>query len=817
MRLPKADSHRISVAFFITLFSALVLCLCIFVVGGGSAVAEQKPYDELIPDYCSFSTPARIAACEGKIALFDGGEIVLIEDTKVTRFPTGVEDCDKLCLSDSAVCLLRGMGEDEDAHPEILAFSLAGDPIDLSVPTEQLNDVACSGDSLYVLSSFLSVKEYSLSDGSEKGSFALTRGSLYFAVAEDGFYFRTVYGSVFKKTKEGYSSNQSVGADVSVFAVSNGKLLYVKDGKVCALGADAPLLSSGGSGDVGFKEITDLAAAEGRLYVLDAPNQAIKVYDCNGESCTFKKMIGSYGSDLKRLKDPVAISVAEGKIAVADAQRGSVFTGGGARALNGRAVNKPTDLVIAGGSIYLADDGVLFKYDEEYIKTTEYRIGNGCTTVAAAPDGTIYAASGKEVYRKRATESDFVRFLTLEKPVREINVGIGGKILYVRLEDRLLPYSQDGVRLGSLQTSAVTGFAVDYRGNVFLLSGNELLRCARTLEGYSEPVRYTLPSGYDRYADLCLDTDGTLYLIADHNVLIYPKSVFDVYVAEDSNFVDTVPDVSPRFVCEVVRDSAISYVAPDNFEDITPIPIGTKLMCYAVVGHGADEYVRVETEKGTVYIPKSDVKIFEEGAAPISKARCLLPAIGSKVVGVNLYDEPSKLAIAAGREPLFKALGKEDIFDVLATVAVDESGKDAWGFYRVSYQDKIAYVLIDEVVSVDDDPPPTPTRYPAKVKSEGLGKTVPVYKEASLDSEIVARLTDGTEIDMLETLDQNKEFISVLYEGEVYYVLSSNLALGGLSGGQVLAIVLAVVAVVGSVLTILILRASKKRNITQKE
>ena len=76
MRLPKADSHRISIAFFITLFSALVLCLCIFCVGGSSAVAEQKPYSELISDYCSFSTPARIAVCDGKIAVFDGGRIV---------------------------------------------------------------------------------------------------------------------------------------------------------------------------------------------------------------------------------------------------------------------------------------------------------------------------------------------------------------------------------------------------------------------------------------------------------------------------------------------------------------------------------------------------------------------------------------------------------------------------------------------------------------------------------------------------------------------------------------------------------------------
>ncbi|MBQ7712386.1 MAG: hypothetical protein IJT69_01070, partial [Clostridia bacterium] len=69
----------------------------------------------------------------------------------------------------------------------------------------------------------------------------------------------------------------------------------------------------------------------------------------------------------------------------------------------------------------------------------------------------------------------------------------------------------------------------------------------------------------------------------------------------------------------------------------------------------------------------------------------------------------------------------------------------------------------------------------------------------------------------LEPIDQNKEFIQVLYEGEIRYVLSANLGQGGLSGGQILAIVLSVVAVVGSVLTILILRANKRHKRYHKE
>ena len=129
----------------------------------------------------------------------------------------------------------------------------------------------------------------------------------------------------------------------------------------------------------------------------------------------------------------------------------------------------------------------------------------------------------------------------------------------------------------------------------------------------------------------------------------------------------------------------------------------------------------------------------------------------------------------------------------------------------------VGYVRADEVVSPDDDPQPAPKTYEVQIKSDGLGKTVAVYKEASTDSEIVASLSDGSKIKALEPLDNEKQFTMVLYEGEVCYVMTANLGQGGLSGGQVLAIVLTVVAAVGSVLTILILRANKKHKRNQKE
>ena len=818
MRLQRAESRRITISLFVFILAS-VLALCVFSVQA-TALAEPLLYDELIPDYFSFVAPTRIAACEDAFAVFDSGKVVLFIGSTRKVFPVyenGTEgdlvtECDKLCVSEAGVYLLVGV---KNRSPKIISFTLEGERRDTAYPSENVPDMTLSGNRLYTLSSMTTVICYDTADGAEESRFDLPsmwEWSEKFAFDGENFFFLSVIDkAIFEK--DDYDRKQNIDISDSPLLAADG-MLYYRDklGDLRLFGEENPILKPG-TGDERVASISDFAIADGKIYVADKANRSVKIFDL--ETGDFLKMIGSYGSDLGRLRNPVSISVKGGKIAVADSARVTVFSADGSDALKGRNISDPTDLVFAGDMIYLADGGILYEYNSGFVKTSmEYGIGtDDCLFVAAAPDGTVYASSGKDIYRKKADESYFSRFLTLEKEVGGLNIGIGGKLIYVLSGQTLGAYSQEGTLLSALVVKeAVGSFSVDYRGNVFFLSEQgKMLKYVRNLEGYAEPEVYDLAEGYDAFTDFVLDSDGRAYVIADHNVLVYPKTAFGVFIAEDSDFdKDKEEIIAPRVICEVEKAYTIAYIAPDNFEDITPITKGTRLMCYATVKYGEDDYLRVETEKGAAYIPKSDVKVYEEGAAPLSKARCLLPAIGTQVVGVNLYAEPSHLDVKAGKNILFRALGKAEVFDVISYVAVDEKGKDVWGFYRVSYQGKTAYVLADEVVSVDDEPEPMPPRYKARVKSDALGKTVVVYKEASRESEAVAYLTDGTEIYTLEPIDENKEFISVIYEGEVCYILSANLGQGGLSGGQILAIVLSVAAVVGSVLTVLILRANKK-------
>ena len=802
-------------ALFVFLF-ALIFVQCIFVVND-TAFAEQKEYEELISDYFSFSAPTHVAAGDGIVAVFDRGQVVLFRGDSRTVFPVEVTECNKMCVSAQGVFLLSGVSEEEETTPELHVYTLSGQAKALALPMAGVTDIALSGTTLYTLSSETNLRGYSAEDGTQLSLFVPGKKYLFHLAAEgEDIYLISLLGRVFRKAgDELLSPEEKLEGNEAHFSLFGGNLFFEKEGSIYAYGASRFLEKERGTGDALFSRAIDFAFSDGLLYLLDGNNLAVKIYDA--ETKAYRGMIGSFGKDLGRLDTPVALDVSDGKVVVADSARVSVFTAEGARPLNGRAVTDPTDVVFAGESVFLADEGILWEYVGGSAK--DHGLGEGaCRYVAAAPDGTVYASSGREVYCKKPDESFFKLLLTEEKTVEGLHVGIGGQVFYVLAGGSLRTYSSDGVCLRTLMMGEkVTSFAVDYRGNVFFLSGKRILRYARTLDGYLYSSAFSLPSSYGTFSDFTFAADGRSYVIADHNVLIYSKEALGVFVASDSDFKDTAPALTPRFVCEVTKDRAIAYVAPDNFEDISSLSRGTKLMGYAIIAYGGDEYVRAETQKGTVYIASDDVKIFEAGDAPISRARCLISAIWNMQVGVDLYEEPSHIAVAAGAEPLFKGLGENDIFNVISYVATDEDGADVWGFYCVEYQGKTAYVLIDEVVSVDDEPIPMPTTYYAKVRSDGLGKRVAVYKEASKNSEVVARLTDGAEIRTLEKINKSKEFTAVLYDGEVRYVLSANLGQGGLSGGQILAIVLSVAAAIGSVLTILILRANKRHKRYYKE
>ena len=810
MRLRKAEYKRITFALFVILF-ALIFVQCCFVVDGVAA-AESPAYRELISDYFSFNAPTRIAACGEDFAVFDTGRVVLFHDGVCTAFDTEITDCDKLLLSTEAVYLFSGRSGDA---PKISVYSRDGEKRNYEIPVEKTTtDISYSAGRIYTLSGLLNVRAYEADSGVLAESYSdITGISLSLAADGDAVYFLRL-DNVLSVRENGVNTDLGTIGSASIYA-AGGELYYAKDDLIYRFGETHPLLSAEGqSGDGAYTALTDFVVGS-EIYVLDKESKAVKVYALNG---TYQKMIGAAGDAPGRLKAPVALAVKGEKLYVADSLRGSEYSPAGVHVLNGRSVVAPRDIAATDTAVYLADNGTLYEYGSAPTPK-DYSFPSDCHFVAALPGGTVYASSGRNIYEKKADVSAFSpSAIVADGTIDGMTVGIGGNTLYLMTGNRISAYYvENGVKIASLTTNlAVKGFAVDYRGNLYLVAGKKLYRYERVLNEYaSTPEAYDLPVGYEDFSDLAFDSEGNAYLIADHNVLIYPKEAFSVCIKE-GDFTDDVPAEHPIFICEVVSDTAIAYVSPGNFEEISVLGKGERLMCDARVSFGGSEYYRAKTKQGKVYLAVGDAKRYAASAEPpFRKARCLIPAIGEPR-GVNIYVEPDEEG-----EILFASLGRDVIFDVIAYVAVDENGADVWNYLLVSYEGKEGYVNFDDVVSTDADPAPMPKTVDMQAKSDGLGKTVAIYREASLDSEVVGTFTDGSTIRVIVPFDPESDFTAILYKinnkDEICYVLSANVGQNGLSAGQILAIVLSVVAVIGSVLTVLILRANKKHKRRQKE
>ncbi len=809
MRLRKAEHKRITFALFVILF-ALIFLQCIFVVDGVAA-AESPAYRELISDYFSFHAPTRIAACGEDFAVFDEGKVILFHNGAHTSFDAEITGCDKLLLSSDGVYLLTGV---EEEQPAILSYDRSGAAKGYVLPAANVSDICFNNGMVYTLAG-THVVGYDASNGNEAESFDLSGMSFSTHIAVDGgvSYFRKWDDKLIKRENDESTTIGVIGAVGSICA-QGGKLYYAKDDEICVWGTSSRLLpKTNVSDDATFSFVTDFAVGD-KIFVLDGENYAVKVYGLNG---VYQKMIGAAGDAPGRLNDPVALTVKGDTLYVADSLRGSEYTGTGVQVLNGRSVISPRDIAVTDAAVYLADNGILYEYGSAQTPK-DYSFPSSCYFVAASPKGTVYASSGRSIYEKKADVSSFsLSTIAADGTVSGMTVGIGGNTLYLMTGETISAYYvENGVKIASLTTSlAVKGFAVDYRGNLYLVAENKLYRYERVLNEYaSTPEIYSLPAEYESFSDLAFDSVGNAYLIADHNVLIYPKEAFSVCIKE-GDFTDDVPAEHPIFICEVVKDTAIAYVSPGNFEEISVLRKGELLMCDACVSFGGSEYYRAKTTQGKVYLAVGDAKRYETGEPPFRKARCLIPALGEPK-GVNIYSEPDETS-----EILFASLGKEDIFDVIAYVAVDENGVDIWHYLLVSYEGKEGYVSFYDVVSIEADREPMPKTIDMQAKSDGLGKTVAIYREASLDGEVVGTFTDGSTIRVIDPYDPESEFTAILYKidnkEEICYVLSANVGQNGLSAGQILAIVLSVVAVVGSVLTVLILRANKKHKRRQKE
>ena len=535
-----------------------------------------------------------------------------------------------------------------------------------------------------------------------------------------------------------------------------------------------------------------LAATDTRLYVADNGQSAVKVYDLEGNLVS---MWGTWGESNGRLHSPTALSVdrsvvvndrGNGRVAIYDPEGGAYST-----------IDVTADKVATyGAMVYIARGQLVDIYDLSKTGTARRRtldlaVGNALSLAADATGGYAVVEGNLYSLGQEATEWASV------KGAYQVKVGKHVGVVYVLGKDAALTCYKDGLLVEGVNLSlagiGLIDWTTDLYGNVYALTDSQVLRYTRTADGFGEPSATPLAG----YHAIEIAPDGTVYALKDHALL---KVDLDV-PTEESSYQPPVAEsnVGVRAIKLNVNE-VWGYTSPDNYESIVCVT-HPYAMLVATVGEGEDRFWYAEcTVKGEeerypyVYIPYDKAALVEDKVVDLTvKYNGILDQTG-------LYEFPSNQARSIASLPKGQA-----VLHAKRIVAVE--AEPVWAWYEVDYESGSAYVRIADYTVYED--PNLVTRYYVKAKAGRLGDTIALYSAASVDSDLLASLVDGTRLELHEPFDPHAEWTKVYVDGQEGWVKTVYLSQSKLTNGQIIALVLAGVAVVAAAVTLLLYKVVK--------
>lgn len=251
------------------------------------------------------------------------------------------------------------------------------------------------------------------------------------------------------------------------------------------------------------------------------------------------------------------------------------------------------------------------------------------------------------------------------------------------------------------------------------------------------------------------------------------------------------------------------YMTPKNLQVLQTIPSQS----YVLVLAKQDNFLYISTQDGLTGYIKENTPITEipekSNNTPIGQyAQALHPNTEDTKYPIMVYKYPY------ASSELLSSISIYEQLNIIDNVA-EENETQVWNWYKISYysENKIitGYVKVDEVCKY------TPLSAPkilktVKVKTLALGETVNIYSLPSEESPVVSILTDGSELDLAETYNENSEWTKVLYNDITCYVKTSDIQKGGLTSLQISIIVIVCVTFVSTIVVFAIIYKRKKYN-----
>lgn len=600
--------------------------------------------------------------------------------------------------------------------------------------------------------------------------------TIYSFVAETGsnkVYVYDVATTDSQKRTNGYFvESASLGSVIFVYNGANVLLVPTDE-------LDAPVETSLTNGN--------FSAVGNDLYVANG-EKGYSVYTLNENktALVLKTTYSMSGDGLDKLNSPSDVNFANGKLYVADKGNDRIIVKDG-NVISAISVDYPEKIAVSKNEIFSSSENTVSVITNgEVYFTHEFDVN----VIDLCFDGNLYVLTENGV--GVLAGGKLYDYFAVENGVAITSDGFGN--LYVLTENEVVALSSKtrnfllSFSFGESITPA--DLAVDYAGNVFLLSSDGII--------YKYSWKSVVESnlGSTTLQNTAITVDGNGYSFTANSVCL--SDVILLSVKENA-------------IVSVDAD----FVTADGYSPI-----------YAEIADGATAVLRSATDGAFITSDLNSarsVRTFEAGVV-----LCYDNGDGNFIVniaGTNYFLYNSVEAVATPVESNDYRTNK----DAKAYLSPDGNGEitiangtpvtlvddacnlDGGKWWRME-KDGATYYIARADVSVYVAPAPEEPEKPKAVygraKADRAGGTVNIYSSPDDGSEVLWALTDGVKVEVLETLD---DYYLVGYGDVTGYVKIDQIELDGLTTVQIIAIVLSVVVVLASVLVFLVTYQTKRK------
>ena len=604
----------------------------------------------------------------------------------------------------------------------------------------------------------------------------------------------------------------NASSNVKYITANNQYIFLVEDDKVTRYLLNGSyiddIFTTGASKDDSLSDIGGVSISGNTMYISNPSYSAVKVFTITSTGKLYNYMYGTKGTGLRRLNKPNNLTSRGNTLYISDTMNDRVIKYN--LDINNNITGTPLSIGSSGNTegLFIMPDSIAMDYTSGlYIGDSTGRLQyflrdvfvrdysfNSITDIVISSNDTVFVSDSvdNKVYYKTKDNSEFNTLLSLDTAPLNLAVSMSGNIIYIATNDGILAYSLKGdlmpfnIIYDDYDIDSIVAFNVDYNGNIFILTNGlspKIYRFSRSINSYtlSQIMLFDdLEQPLLNPLGMSLNDDGRLFIAnSDHHSLIVVSSdVTNASTEITSTYEHPTTIVNPTRIA-YVKNFATIYYNPSNYEDITSINEGECVPVLNESTYDGIHYYYIEYEGKKAYIRQIDTILMNAGAAPMEYVKPLHPTLD-----IYLYPSPNSPKI-------FNAIERNTLIQVISNVAERDSIQ-MWNWYEVRYSNTTGYVLKTEVIPATM-PVVEVVTHNAKIRSPILGERVNMYSLPDSHSAIIDTIADGTKVELDAPIDYNSEYTLIKYNDVTGYVRSEHLIDSGLTTGQILAIVLAVI------------------------